>query len=159
MKSEEYHFTPENSNKYPDNMSIVVKLVYDAQPVDTAEVAAFINDECRATAKATNGLYYLMVQGEDGEGGIELRTIFKDKEVVIDKSLIFESDTNVGLPWNPYVIDLGNATGIWNIDGDNADDSDARYFLPNGIEVDKSMLHKGQVYIKKNGKDVKKIRK
>ena len=42
---------------YPDNMSIVVKLVYDAQVVDTAEVAAFINDECRATAKATNGLY------------------------------------------------------------------------------------------------------
>ena len=154
---DDYHFKPENSNKYPDNMSVVVKLVYDAQPVDTAEVAAFINDECRATAKATNGLYYLMVQGEDGEGSIELRTIFKDKEVVIDKSLIFESDTNVGLPWNPYVIDLGNATGIWNIDGDNADDSDAHYFLPNGIEVDKSAVHKGQVYIVKygNGKTVK----
>lgn len=157
MKSEDYHFTPKNSNIYPDNMSIVVKLVYDAQAVDTAEVAAFINDECRATAKATNGLYYLMVHGEDGDGSIELRTIFNDKEIVIDRSLIFESDTNVGLPWNPYVIDLGNASGIWTIDSDNADDSDARFFLPNGIEVEKSAVHKGQVYIVKygNGKTVK----
>ena len=157
MSNEDYVFHPANSNQYPDNMSMVIKLVYDAQAVDTAEVAAFINEECRATTKATNGLYYLMIPGEGYGDNIELRTVFKDKVITIDKSQVFESDGNIGLPWNPYVIDLGNALGIWSVNSDGIDDPDARFFLPNGIEVDKSMLHKGQVYIVKygNGKTVK----
>ena len=143
-----YIFTPVDANQYPDNMSIVLQLVDGAEVVDTAEVGAFIDGECRATATAINGLYYLMVQGEDGGQTIELLTVLDGQELTIDKSLTFESDTNVGLPWAPYVIDLGVVTGIHTIAADT--DDGIQYYLPNGIRVDKSALRKGQLYILKD---------
>ena len=146
-----YYFKPVDDGRYPDNMSIVAKLVCDGQVVDTAEVAAFIDGECRATTKAIDGLYYIMVQGEDGGQTIELRTLYNGEVATIDKALTFEGDTNVGLPWSPYVIDISTLTGITTLaDEDNGDE---QFFLPNGIRVDKSMLRRGQVYIarKKDG--------
>ena len=89
-----------------------------------------------------------MVQGEDGGQTIELRTVLDGQELTIDKSLTFESDTNVGLPWAPYVIDLGVVTGIHTIAADT--DDGIQYYLPNGIRVDKSALRKGQLYILKD---------
>lgn len=146
-----YYFKPVDASRYPDNMSIVAKLVCDGQVVDTAEVAAFIDDECRATAKATDGLYYIMVQGEEDGQTIELRTLYNGEVATIDKSLLFESDTNVGLPWSPYVIDISALTGITTIH--DGDDGDEQYFLPNGIRVEKTKVRRGQVYIvrKKDG--------
>ena len=146
-----YHFSPVDVSRYPDNMSIVVKLVCDGQLVDTLEVAAFINSECRATAKATDGLYYIMVQGEEDGETIELRTLYNKEEATIDQSLVFESDSNIGLPWSPYIIDVSSLTGIIDVLDDG--DSDDQYFLSNGIRVDKSMLRPGHVYIirKKDG--------
>ena len=146
-----YYFKPVDDGRYPDNMSIVAKLVCDGQMVDTAEVAAFIDGECRATTKAIDGLYYIMVQGEDDGQTIELRTLYNGEVATIDKALTFEGDTNVGLPWSPYVIDISTLTGITTLaDEDNGDE---QFFLPNGIRVDKSKLRRGQVYIarKKDG--------
>lgn len=156
-RNEVFYFHPVDGSLYPDNMSMVIKLTNNGELVDTAEIAAFIDDECRATAKASNGLYYLMIQGEDSGQTIELKTIFNGQVAVIDQSQVFDGDTNIGLPWNPYVIDLGTTTGIYTV-GDNSDPyADAKFYLPNGIEVDRASLRRGQVYIvkDKNGKTVK----
>ena len=65
-----YYFKPVDDGRYPDNMSIVAKLVCDGQVVDTAEVAAFIDGECRATTKAIDGLYYNAEAFEDAGAAI-----------------------------------------------------------------------------------------
>ena len=158
-KAPEYYFQPVGSENYPDNMSVVLQLIADGQPLDTCEVAAFIDNECRATAKADDGLYYLMIQGEGSGQPIELRTIYQDQVIVIDQSLAFRSDENVGLPWNPYTIDLDRVTSVREPEAQPST-ADAKYFLPNGIQVQASNLRKGQVYIRvdKNG-NVTKYRK
>ena len=137
-------------------MSLVVKLLCDGEPVDTFEVAAFVDDECRAAAKADNGIYYLMVQGEGSGQPIQLRTYYEGEEIVIDEALVFQKDTNIGLPWDPYVIEIGNnfTDGIKDIDDLQNYDSrlagDAKYFLLNGVEIDKSQIKnlKSQFYIR-----------
>ena len=137
-------------------MSVVLKLLCQGEPVDTFEVAAFIEGECRGAARADGGIYYLMVQGEGSGKPIQLRTCYEGEEVVIDEALVFQKDSNVGLPWEPYVVEIpDNVTiGIKDIDDLRNDDSrfadDARYYLPNGIEVDKSQVEnlKSQFYIR-----------
>ena len=149
-------------------MSVVLKLLCDGEPVDTFEVAAFVDDECRAAAKADNGIYYLMVQGEGSGQPIQLRTYYEGEEVVIDEALVFQKDTNIGLPWDPYIIEIGNnfTDGIKDIDDLQNYDSrlagDAKYFLLNGVEIDKSQIKnlKSQFYIRydRSGK-VSKLKK
>ncbi|MBR2238938.1 MAG: hypothetical protein IJ887_13910 [Prevotella sp.] len=144
-------------------MSLVVKLLCDGEPVDTFEVAAFVDDECRAAAKADNGIYYLMVQGEGSGQPIQLRTYYEGEEVVIDEALVFQKDTNIGLPWDPYIIEIGNnaTDGIMSIDSQQLA-GDAKYFLLNGVEIDKSQIKnlKSQFYIRydRSGK-VSKLKK
>ena len=156
-------FTPVAPEAYPDNMSLVVKLLCDGEPVDTFEVAAFVDDECRAAAKADNGIYYLMVQGEGSGQPIQLRTYYEGEEVVIDEALVFQKDTNIGLPWDPYIIEIGNnaTDGIMSIDSQQLA-GDAKYFLLNGVEIDKSQIKnlKSQFYIRydRSGK-VSKLKK
>ncbi len=159
MKGEANFFSPVDENKYPDNMSIVARLVCDGLQVDTAEIAAFIDNECRATARANDGLYWLMVQGEDSGQLIQLCMVYNGEVVTIDQSLTFIGDANVGLPWSPYVIDISEVTGVASLRTD--DDGDTTYYLPNGIQVEKSMLHSGQVYIVrgKTGKTAKYMKK
>lgn len=153
------HFTPVAPEHYPDNMSLVVKLVCNEQPVDTFELAAFIDGECRAATKADDGLYYLMVQGEGSGQPIQLRTCYEGVVLVIDDTQVFRGDTNIGLPWDPYVIDLGQAilTGIKDVDNSHAEDGEVKYFLPNGIQVKESSIGKGQIFIRyeKSGKVTK----
>jgi hypothetical protein len=106
-------FTPVDNSNYSDNMTMVIKLIDGQNVVDTAEVAAFIDGECRGAVRASEqGLYYLVIAGEGSGQEIELRTYFGDRLLVIDRSVTFTSDGNVGDPWNPYVIDLFKIVGI-----------------------------------------------
>ena len=112
-------FKPVDAGMYPDNMTMVVKLLSEGNVVDTCEVAAFIADECRAAARASNGLYYLIIAGQGAGQSMDIRTCLNDQEVVIDNSLFFAADANLGTPWEPYVIELpyaGIATGIGTTD-------------------------------------------
>ena len=157
----DYYFTPVGPENYPDNMSIVLQLLDNGEPVDTFEVAAFIDGQCRATAKADGGLYYLMVQGEGSGQRIQLCTYYEGNVIVIDETQTFRGDTNIGLPWEPYTIDLAKAiaTGL-QIANFGAEADDAKYFMPNGIQVLSSSLKKGQVYIRvdRNGKATKFVK-
>ena len=88
-------------------------------------------------------------------------TYYEGNVIVIDETQTFRGDTNIGLPWEPYTIDLAKAiaTGLQIADfGAEADD--AKYFMPNGIQVLSSSLKKGQVYIRvdRNGKATKFVK-
>lgn len=139
-------FVPVDPTRYPDNMSMVIKLVNQGEPVDNAEVAAYINNECRGAATCDEGLYYLLIAGEGSGQPIELRIAYGDGIQNLDPSLTFSSDGNVGTPWNPLVIDLQNIhTGINGIMA--GDDDEESWYSLQGIKLQRKPTRRG-VYLR-----------
>ena len=58
--------------RYDHQMNIIGQVYIDGILMENAEsmVAAFIGNECRGAVKATNGLYYLVVAGEEGGNAV-----------------------------------------------------------------------------------------
>ena len=116
-------FSPIAPTSYPDNMSMVVMLTNGSQPVADAEVAVFIDGECRAAAFADNvddsqqpPLYYLLVPGQGSGQSIELRVALGDEVLTLPTTLTYSSDASIGTPWDPFVIDINASSGIKSID-------------------------------------------
>jgi hypothetical protein len=105
-------FSPVNPTDYPDNMAIVIMLTNDGKPVTDAEIAAFIDDECRGTAFADEGLYYLLVAGEGNSQPMEIKANIDGKTMTICTSLTYASDSSIGTPWEPFIIDINKIVGI-----------------------------------------------
>ena len=137
-------FTPVAPSLYPNNLTMVIQLKDGDAVVDTAEVAAFIDGECRSAARAINGLYYLVISGENAGETVTLRTCLDDYIVTIDDTQRFVSDSNIGTPWQPYVINLRNVvTGITEISNDDDDDD---WWTLQGLKVGRKPTRSG-VYI------------
>ena len=144
-------FKPVDATLYPNNMTMVIQLRDGTAVVDTAEVAAFVGDECRgATRSSSNGLYYLVIAGEGAGQPMVLRTCINGEIIDIDDTQQYVSDGNVGTSWNPYVIDLQNLLGINDIIADDADDGD--WWTLQGFKIGRKPTQPG-VYIH-NGKTV-----
>ena len=120
--------------------------------VDTAEVAAFIGDECRGATRASdNGLYYLVISGDGAGQSMTLCTCIDGDIIGIDNTQTFVSDANIGTSWEPYVIDLKNLpSGIHTVSVDDADDGD--WYTLQGFMIGRKPTKPG-VYIHK-GKTV-----
>ena len=105
--------SPVDPTTYPDNMSMVIQLIEGGEAVTTAEVAAFVEGECRGAASAIDGLYYLLITGEGSGQPMEIRACTDDGSIVtVCNTLTFSSDANIGTPWEPFVIDIGSPTGL-----------------------------------------------
>ena len=109
-------FTPVSPTLYPDNMTMVILLTDDGTPVTDAEIAAYIDGECRGVAVVdTDGeqpLYYLLISGEGSGQAIELRIALGDQVLTLNPALSYSSDGNIGTPWSPYVVDINDAVSI-----------------------------------------------
>ena len=104
-------FSPVDGHTYPNNMTMTIRLMDGDAVVDTCELAAFVGDECRGAVRATDGLYYLVISGEDA-GTVAIRTVLNGEVVTLDESVTFTSDAHIGTPWEPYVIHLNAPEGI-----------------------------------------------
>ena len=154
--TEEWHWTVENINHYPDNMTILATLEKDGMQIDDAEVAAFIDNECRGTIKGIDGHYFLTVLGisaEDSRKPITLKAWIDGKEYDIDDmEFYFNSDTSYGSFVDGLVqLTIGGSTGINSIsaDGDHAD-----WYDLTGRKLNGKQIKKG-VFIKNGNKIVK----
>ena len=106
-------FTPVDQHNYPSNMTMTIRLMDDQASVDTCEIAAFINNECRGAIRADEeGLYYLVISGESAGQTMSIHTVLNGEEVTIDRGLTYVSDEHVGTPWEPYIIQLNSTVGI-----------------------------------------------
>jgi hypothetical protein len=120
-------FTPCGVGLYPSNMTMAIRLMDGTDVVDTCEVAAFVDGECRGASRAgSRGLYYLVISGEGSGQPMTLRTCIDGEVIDIDKTQTFVSDDNIGTSWEPYVIDLQNLPdGVFSIAADDdTDDTD-----------------------------------
>ena len=134
------------NESYPDNMTMVIQLLAaDGSPVDTCLVAAYIEGELRGAARAEEGLYYLIIAGEGAGQPMELRTTLYGEQIVIDRSLTYATDQNIGTPWEPYTIDLSTAVGIHSVFDDSATD-DTDWYTLQGFKIGRRPTQPG-VYI------------
>ena len=114
-------FNPVDNYLYPDNMTMVIQLKDGSQTVDTCEVAAFIDGECRGAARATKGLYFLVIPGQGSGQKVEIRTCLNDEIVTIADNIVYQNDQNLGTPWEPYIIDISDAENLGEKGDSNGD--------------------------------------
>ncbi len=116
-------FTPVEPTDYPDNMAVVLQLTDGGTPVTDAEVAAFIDGECRGTAFAADegDLYYLLVAGEGSGQPMELRASINGAILTLCTTLTYTSDASIGTPWEPLVIDINGPSGVTTVGVQMAD--------------------------------------
>ena len=144
-------FTPVDPERYSDNMSMVVQLVRGGEPVTDAELAAFIGDECRGAAVAaeTSGLYYLLIAGEGLGKAMQIRAVIDGIVTTVCTSVAFNSDAIIGTPWEPFVIDLDDLTGISAVSSDLIDDTE--WYTLQGFKIGHRPTAPG-VYIRRGQK-------
>ena len=127
--SAQTHFTYEPN--YGKDMRIFFQLANAGEVVDKTdnyEVAAFVGNTCRGvgefvTAEGTNGQsvkYGYLVVHSNHDSGETVTFKYYDKKAQKEKtirnaSVDFVADTNVGLPSDPFILDIAA------IDGDASD--------------------------------------
>ena len=115
------YFTPVDEHLYPSNMTMTIRLMDGDAIVDTCEIAAFVEDECRGAVRADEeGLYYLVITGEGAGQAMEIKTMLNGEILSIDNTLTFTSDDHIGTPWEPYVINLQQSEGIDTVSGNDS---------------------------------------
>ena len=148
-------FTPVPPTDYPDNMTMVVLLTNGGLPVADAEVAAFVEGECRGAAFATmdneQPLYYLLIAGEGSGQPMQMQACLDGGIITLPANLVYISDGNIGTPWEPFVIDIADALGISNVE-DVGGDATAWYTLQ-GIYLGTKKPTAPGVYICRTAKD------
>ena len=147
------HFTPTDDSLFPDNMIMVAVVEKDGEPVEDAEVGAFIGGECRGAVGCKDGYYFLTILGsaeQDRNTNVELRVWHDGEEHVIENEKRFVSDAAYGTLENAYVLSLGSNTGISNVSAGAAEDGD--YYTLQGFKTGRKPTKAG-VYIH-NGKKV-----
>lgn len=109
------HYEPVDEYSYPDNMNVIAIVKKGGVEVEDAEVAAFVNDECRGAVACKNGYYFLTILGsatDDIDNNVELRVYLDDEEYTIG-NISFVSDAVYGTLDDPYILDLDlDPTGI-----------------------------------------------
>lgn len=150
------YFSPVNFRNYANNAIMTVKLTAAGKALSNMELGVFADDECR-TAALTNseGFAYLTIPGDD-VATLAFKVAIGDKVFEASKTVNYEVDGVYGSPDSPLVIDLGEATGIWEIlNGDN----DASVYDLQGRKVDlkdnRRKLSKGVYIINGQKKTVK----
>ena len=99
-------------------MNVIAYMHRGSTPVDTASLAAFIDDECRGAARATGGLYFISIAGNASEQGkpVVLRSIIEGEDQVVNEELTFLTDVVVGSTDEPFDINLLKS-GISDLQG------------------------------------------
>ena len=145
------YYTPVDSHDYPDNMNLIAVVKKDGQESDAAEVAAFVNGECRGAISYNNGYYFLTVMGDaqtDTYSKVEIRVYIEGEEYVV-QLMDFISDAMFGSLEEPFVLDI-DATAIRDITLDD-DADDTEWYTLQGYKLGRKPTLQG-VYIHKGNK-------
>lgn len=150
-------YEPVDEHLYPDNMNMIAVVKKDGSLVEDAEVAAFVNGECRGAVDYNNGYYFLTVLGsssEDLNETVEIIVRIGGEEYAV-ASQPFVSDAFYGSLDEPYVLDV-DATAIRTVTFDDIDD-DEDWFTLQGVKLNHRPSQQG-VYLHRGEKVVIKRR-
>ena len=151
------YYQPVDEHLYPDNMNMIAVVKKNGTFVENAEVAAFVNGECRGAVECNNGYYFLTVLGssaDDLDQKVEIVVRIDGEEYTV-ASQPFVSDAFYGSLDEPYVLDV-DATAIRTISIDDIDD-DNDWFTLQGVKLNHRPSQQG-VYLHRGEKVVIKRR-
>ena len=108
------HFTPVDYREYPSNMVLIAQVVRDGSPIANAELGVFAGEECREAAVTdSQGMVYITIPGDEPvELTFSVAINGHSSLLIPHSSLTYETDAVIGTPRAPFIIDLGQATGI-----------------------------------------------
>ncbi len=138
------HFVPVDNRQFPDNMTIVAVVENGGKRIDNAEVAAFMDGQCRGAIECIGGYHFLTVMGTsetDAQKPVEIRVYANGKEYVVDRSKVFITDAIIGNLDEPLVLDLANADGI--ADAVVASPDDEEWYTLQGIKIGRKPTRAG----------------
>ncbi len=105
-------FVPIDHHQFSDNMNVVAHVMIDGVRVDTLTVGAFIGDECRGVAHATEGGYYLFtIAGNAEETGqkVTFATVINGETIKFNEQLSWVSDIIYGDLDDPVLLTVGSS--------------------------------------------------
>lgn len=135
-------FTPVDPGKYPGNMTVTAVVLDGDQVVTNAEVGIFAGDECRASAFAEDGLWFLTIPGDKTEL-LTIKVATDNPSSTIHQkpnTLTYVEDAMIGTIAEPYIIQIGDDSAIDSVDGQKSGSQNTK-IIKNGI-----------LYINHNGK-------
>ena len=147
-------FSPVDEHQFPDNMNMIAVVKKDGRQIEDAEVAAFVNGECRGAVSFFEGYYFLSILGssaDDLNNDIEIRVYVDGEEYTWVDSQRFISDAVVGTLEEPYVLDV-DVTAIRTIVAEEAED-DTEWYTLQGAKIGRRPTQQG-IYIHKGEKVV-----
>ncbi len=119
---------------YPNNMTIVARVMDGENVVEDAQVGVFDSDRCRdASAVGDRNLVFLIVPGDKAEP-LRLEVVLGNQRYTLSQTLGFEVNGSLGTVENPYIIQIGGATSIEDVEA-AADDTEA--YNTAGLKVGK----------------------
>ena len=123
-------------------------------PVVDAEVALFVDGECRAVATADDDLYYLLIAGEGCGQPLEIRAVIDGEVRTLSADLTYCSDANIGTPWEPHVISIDTATGVEAIENGTwrKDKGAGTWYIVQGMCLGSDMPTTPGVYVFRSDK-------
>ena len=114
-------FTPVDYHNYPYNMVLIAQVVNDGTAISGAELGIFAGDECREAAITDErGMVYITIPGDDATTLNFRVAIDGETSMVNGQSITYKTDAVIGSPSHPFIINLGEATGIASINGDDS---------------------------------------
>ena len=153
------YYEPVDDSQFPDNMTFIAVVEQGGERVEDAEVAAFINGECRGAITFSSGYYFLTVMGssaDDKDATLELRVYHDGQEYIVENEKHFISDGAYGTLEQPYVLDLDKVSeGIRTI---AVDDADTEWYTLQGYKLGRKPTRPG-VYIHRGVTEVIKKKK
>lgn len=99
-------FPEVDRHAYPNNMTMIARVELDGQSVADAEVAAYIDGECRGTARANGELYFITISGQGAEQPLTLRVAHDGQIYDTNATLAYADNAMLGTLANPYVLTI-----------------------------------------------------
>ena len=106
-------FTVDDNSNYSGNMTIVGVVKDGDMMITEAEVGVFAGDECRgANVSEADGLVFLTVAGEGYGDVLTLKVKVGNEIYQVKRTIVFEDDAALGTLDEPYIIQIGEETGV-----------------------------------------------
>jgi hypothetical protein len=109
-------FAPIDYHLYADNMTVTAQVVMDGHVLTNAEIGVFAGDECRTVAVTrADGRAFMTIPGDD-ECLLTFQVAVDGKVYTTKQTVDYAVDAECGSFNSPFIIDLGDASGIYEIE-------------------------------------------
>ena len=147
-------YAPVDPHLFPDNMNVIAVVKRGDEAIEDAEVAAFVDGECRGATTFDDGYYFLTIMGSsaDDQGKDVTIRVYADGEEYDVARVPFVSDAIYGTLAEPHVLDLSTVDGIVTVSGDSPSDlDDTDWYTLQGFKIGRRPIRSG-VYIHRGRK-------